>query len=120
MSTVDKEEIEKLEQIKYDFSILMVKEMQLMWAQKIGLEKYEEALINELFNLMVISKTDFTIFFRKLSDIPENISFLKDSFYLPLTADIYKKWNIWLTKWHYYIKKNVYSKEISKSMKKVA
>ncbi len=115
----NKEDIEKLEQIKKDFSKSMEKEMQLMWAKKIGLEKYEEALINELFNLMVISKTDFTIFFRKLSHIPENISLLKDSFYLVLTEDLFQKWNIWLTKWHDCIKKNGDSKEISKSMKQV-
>ena len=68
---------------------------------------------------MVISKTDFTIFFRKLSHMPENISLLKDSFYLALTKDLVKKWNIWLTKWHDCIKKNSDSKEISKSMKQV-
>ena len=92
----NKEDIEKLDQIKNEFSILMGKEMQLMWAKKIGLEKYEEALINELFNLMVASKTDFTIFFRKLSQLPNNISFLKESFYLPLTEELDEKWNIWL------------------------
>ncbi len=115
----NKEDIEKLEQIKNDFSKLMEKEMQLMWTKKLGLEKYEEALINELFNLMVTSKVDFTIFFRKLSHIPENISLLKDSFYLALNEDLVKKWNIWLTKWHDCIKKNGDLKEISKSMKQV-
>ncbi|MDC3119170.1 protein adenylyltransferase SelO family protein [Prochlorococcus sp. AH-716-K03] len=115
----NKEDIEKLEQIKKDFSILMSKEIEIMWAKKIGLEKYKESLINELFTLMVISKTDFTIFFRNLSNIPENISLLKNSFYLPLTEDLTKKWNIWLKKWHDCMKKNGDSKEISKSMKQV-
>ena len=115
----DKEEIRKLEQIKNDFSKLMKKEMQLMWAKKLGLENYDENLTNELFNLMVISKVDFTIFFRKLSDIPENISFLKESFYLPTTEELDQKWSIWLTKWQDNIKQNRDPKEISKSMKKV-
>ena len=52
----NKEEIEKLDQIKNDFSKFMRKEMQLMWAKKLGLEKYNETLVNELFKLMVISK----------------------------------------------------------------
>ncbi len=115
----NKEDIEKLDQIKNDFSKLMKKEIQLMWTKKLGLEKYEEALINELFNLMVTSKVDFTILFRKLSHIPENISLLKDSFYLALSEDLVKKWNIWLKKWHDCMKKNGDSKEISKSMKQV-
>ena len=68
---------------------------------------------------MVISKVDFTILFRKLSDMPESTSFLKESFYLPPTEDLERKWDIWLTKWHECIKKNGDSKEISKSMKKV-
>ena len=93
--------------------------MQLMWSKKLGLEKYNEDLINELFNLMVISKADFTIFFRKLSDMPENISFLKDCFYLPPNFELDKRWNNWLTKWHDCIKKNTYTDEISKSMKQV-
>ena len=115
----NKKDLEKLEQIKNDFSKLMKQEMKVMWAKKLGLEKYDETLTNELFNLMVISKSDFTIFFRKLSHIPENISFLKESTYLPPTDELDKKWNIWLKKWHYYINKNSNSREISKSMKKV-
>ncbi len=113
------EDMEKLEQIKNDFSKLMGKEMQLMWARKLGLEKYNKTLTNDLLNLMVISKADFTIFFRKLSHIPENISFLEESLYLSPTEKLLKKWNIWLTKWHDCIKKNNNIKEISISMKQV-
>ena len=115
----NKEDIEKLEKIKNDFSKFMSKEMQLMWAKKLGLEKYDETLTNELFNLMVNSKADFSIFFRKLSHIPDNISFLKDSFYLPSSEELDKKWFIWLKKWQDCIKKKGDFKEISKSMKQV-
>ena len=115
----NKEDIEKLEKIKNDFSKLMSKEMQLMWAKKLGLEKYDETLTNELFNLMVNSNADFSIFFRKLSHIPDNISSIKESFYLPSTEDLDKKWIIWLKKWQDCIKKEGNFEEISKSMKKV-
>ena len=115
----NKEDIEKLEKIKNDFSKLMSKEMQLMWAKKLGLEKYDETLTNELFNLMVNSNADFSIFFRKLSHIPDNISSIKESFYLPSTEDLDKKWLIWLKKWRDCIKKERNFEEISKSMKQV-
>ncbi len=115
----NKEEIEKLEKIKNDFSKLMSKEMQLMWAKKLGLKKYDETLTNELFNLMVSSNADFSIFFRKLSHIPDNISSIKESFYLPSTEELDKKWLIWLKKWQDCINKQGDYKEISKSMKLV-
>ena len=43
--------------------------------------------INELFNLMVISKADYTILFRKLTDIPTTQIF-KESFYLPINDEL--------------------------------
>ncbi|MDC3168860.1 protein adenylyltransferase SelO family protein [Prochlorococcus sp. AH-716-E17] len=115
----NKIDIEKLEKIKNDFSKFMSKEMQLMWAKKLGLENYDETLTNELFNLMINSKADFSIFFRKLSHIPVNISSLKDSFYSPSNEELDKKWFIWFKKWQDYINKQGDFKEISKSMKQV-
>ena len=115
----NKEDMERLEQIRNDFSKLMSKEIQLMWSKKLGLENNNELLTNELLKLMVLSKADYTIFFRKLSHIPENISVLKDSFYLPLTNELENKWNAWLKKWLDCIKKNTDFKSISKSMKNI-
>ena len=90
-----------------------------MWAKKLGLEKYDETITNELFNLMVISKADFTIFFRRLSHMPDNVTFLKESFYLTPNQELEKRWNIWLTNWKDLIKKNILIKNVSKSMKQV-
>ena len=115
----NEDEIEKLEHIKNDFPNLMSERMQLMWAKKLGIEKYDETLTNELLNLMNISKVDFTIFFRRLSHIPDNIFFLKESFYSPPTEELIKKWNIWLKKWIHLIKKDNDTNEVSKSMKRV-
>ena len=115
----NKEDIEKLEQIKNDFSKSMSNKMQLMWAKKLGLENYNETLTKELFNLMFISKADYTIFFRNLSYIPDNISFLKECFYFPLTEDLEKRWDLWFKKWQNLINKDIDDKEISKSMKQV-
>jgi len=90
---------EKLDQIEKDFSELMNKEFKKMWANKLGLEHYNETLINEFFNLMVISKADYTILFRNLSEIPDNLDFLKDSFYLPINDELYNRWEVWLENW---------------------
>ena len=66
----------------------MNEELKKMWASKLGLKHYNGTLINELFNLMVISKADYTILFRKLSDIPDNLDSLKESFYLPINNEL--------------------------------
>merc|ERR1711991_33776 len=87
-----KKDQEKLDQIEKDFSELMNKELMKMWANKLGLEHYNETLINEFFNLMVISKADYTILFRKLSEIPDNLDSLKESFYLPINDELNNRW----------------------------
>ena len=88
-----------------------------MWANKLGLDHYNEILINEFFNLMVISKADYTILFRKLSDIPDNLSSLTDSFYVPINDEINQRWEVWLKNWKYTINKEVNIKSKSESMK---
>jgi len=88
-----------------------------MWANKLGLERYNETLINEFFNLMVISKADYTILFRKLSEIPDNLDSLKDCFYLPINVEINNRWEVWLENWQSVLKKEGNIKEKSTSMK---
>ena len=48
---------------------------------------------------MVLSKVDYTIFFRKLSYIPEQLTELKKSFYLHSSEQIDGRWNRWLQQW---------------------
>jgi len=112
-----KQDQEKLDQIEKDFSELMNKELKKMWASKLGLEHYNETLINELFNLMVISKADYTILFRKLSEIPDNLDSLKDSFYLPINDELNNRWEVWLQNWQSVLKKEGNIKAKSASMK---
>jgi uncharacterized protein YdiU (UPF0061 family) len=108
---------EKLDQIEKDFSELMNKELKKMWANKLGLEHYNETLINEFFNLMVISKADYTILFRKLSEIPDNLDSLKDSFYLPINDELTNRWGVWLENWQSVLEKEGNIKAKSASMK---
>ena len=96
---------------------MMNKELKKMWASKLGLDHYHEDLINELFNLMVISKADYTILFRKLSDIPDNLDSLKDSFYLPINDELKNRWEVWLKNWQSILKNEVDLKSKSASMK---
>jgi len=112
-----KQDQEKLDQIEKDFSELMNKELKQMWANKLGLEDYNETLINEFFNLMVISKADYTILFRKLSDIPDNCDSLKDSFYSPINDDLINRWEVWLENWRSILKKEANVSAKSASMK---
>ena len=86
-------------------------------ANKLGLEHYDETLINEFFNLMIISKADYTILFRKLSNIPDSLDSLKDSFYLPINDELKIKWEVWLKNWQSYLKKEANIEAKSKLMK---
>ena len=77
----------------------MNKKIENIWSEKIGLEKYDRQLVNELLSLMSLSKIDFTIFFRSLSEIPNEISVLKKSFYQPISHEIEFRWSRWLNNW---------------------
>jgi len=112
-----KQDLEKVDQIEKDFSELMNKELKKMWASKLGLEHYNGTLINELFNLMIVSKADYTILFRKLSDIPDNLNSLKESFYLPINEELNTRWEVWLKKWQSILKNEGDFKAKSASMK---
>ncbi len=109
--------IEKLNDIKNGFQNLMKDKLNQMWANKLGLEKYDELLVNELFSLMSLSKVDYTKFFRILSDLPKDISFLKNCFYAPLSDQVKRYWNEWLNKWNFQIRKSNKLDNISKEMK---
>ena len=88
-----------LDQLQGGFSAAMGREIEAMWARKLGLADYDAELVNELLELLVLSKVDYTIFFRKLSDIPEQLSALKGSFYQPSSEQLDRQWSPWLQRW---------------------
>ena len=88
-----------LDQLRDGFSAAMGREIEAMWARKLGLADYDAELVNELLELLVLSKVDYTIFFRKLSDIPEQLSALKGSFYQPSSEQLDRQWSPWLQRW---------------------
>ena len=95
----NKEALARLDQIREGFSGTMGREIEMMWARKLGLVNYDAALVNELLELMVLTKVDYTVFFRRLSSIPENILALKESFYQPNSEPLDARWNHWLQRW---------------------
>ncbi len=89
----------RLDQIRDGFAGAMQEEIEAMWASKLGLISYDAALVNELLELMVLSKVDYTILFRRLSEIPEHLSALKESFYVPSSEPLDGRWESWLQRW---------------------
>ena len=89
----------RLDQIREGFAGAMNGEIEAMWARKLGLIHYDAALVNELLELLVLSKADYTIFFRKLSAIPEQLSTLQESFYQPSSEALASQWQSWLQRW---------------------
>ena len=79
----------ELDEIQSGFAKVMHTQMKKMWAAKLGLSTLNTAsdkalcnvLISELETLMMQTPVDYTIFFRELSSIPDDIGPLKKSFY---------------------------------------
>ncbi|QPN66208.1 YdiU family protein [Synechococcus sp. CBW1006] len=89
----------RLDAIRDGFAEAMGQALEAMWASKLGLINTDAELVNELLQLMVSSKLDYTIFFRRLSDIPEHVSALQESFYLPSSEQLDGQWTQWLQRW---------------------
>jgi uncharacterized protein YdiU (UPF0061 family) len=105
--------LQQLYDIQNGFSQVMQTQMEKMWSAKLGLSTFDPALFNELETLMVQTPVDYTMFFRELSMVPNDIGPLKESFYIDSKYDMRsihsgykadpegmeKRWSQWLTKW---------------------
>ncbi len=118
----DKKAMQTLDEIMRGFSKIMQNQMEKMWARKLGLETFDEKLLNTLQTLMVQTSVDYTIFFRELSEIPEAMETLKKSFYKNRVHDkgLLTRWEAWFTKWRSLINIDATSQkareELSKEM----
>lgn len=94
-------EMQQLNQIKTAFSKMMQAKMIKMWSSKLGLQTFNTDLFNELIVLMIETSVDYTIFFRELSHIPEDVAMLAKSFYGDAIYDekMMQRWSEWLEKW---------------------
>jgi uncharacterized protein YdiU (UPF0061 family) len=99
--------LEELEKIENNFAKVMESKMENMWVKKLGIDKFDVELFEELINLMIETKIDYTIFFRELSNIPNDINEVEKSFYGSLNNETIKsRWNSWLGKWKLHINVN--------------
>jgi len=97
----NKDALAELEKTKEGFAQAMQSEIHAMWASKLGLKAFDPALFKELVLLMIETRVDFTIFFRELSNIPEDISPLIESFYgdAIFNEALRERWSKWLEEW---------------------
>ena len=107
----------ELDAVRDGFGDAMEAAMNAMWAQKLGLQSPEPELVRELLGLMLASKLDYTIFFRRLSDIPDHIKPLHGSFYAGSSDERDGQWNSWLQRWHALLESQGDLSEASAAMK---
>ena len=97
--------MQQLDDIQAGFSKVMQIQMQKMWTAKLGLSTFHAELFNELEILMTQTPVDYTIFFRELSNVPDDIGPLKKSFYkntkhtMADLEEIEQRLSQWLKKW---------------------
>ena len=91
--------LEKLDQLREGFAGAMAEQLEAMWASKLGLPGYDAELVQQLLQLLVNSRADYTVFFRKLSAIPETVEALKPSFYVPCSSELEAQLQAWLERW---------------------
>jgi uncharacterized protein YdiU (UPF0061 family) len=97
----DQDALDQLDEISNGFPKVMQGQMIKMWASKLGLLTFDASLFNELVMLMIETSVDYTIFFRELSTVPEDIAPLTKSFYgdAVYNETIMNRWSEWLEKW---------------------
>ncbi|MEH6447139.1 MAG: protein adenylyltransferase SelO family protein [Oleispira sp.] len=118
------EAIKQLEKIRSGFAQVMQTKMEAMWAAKLGLETFNTGLFSELETLMVQTQVDYSVFFRELSSLPNDIGPLKKSFYKhPRNEagreEIEKRWSQWLLQWQALSGKSTDTAARSRQMKLV-
>ncbi len=118
----DSEAMEALARTERLFPALMESKLQAMWAQKMGLESFDATLWRELITLMVETTVDYTLFFRELSAVPEDIAPLVKSFYANSgDAALMARWHEWLARWRAAVGADDSDKavQLAKKMKRV-
>ena len=91
--------LEQFDQIGRGFADAMQQQVQKMWAAKLGLTEFNPELFKQLMQLVTHSDVDYTIFFRELSHIPDDVSALKKSFYGKASQQFDDQWQSWLKSW---------------------
>ena len=90
--------LQQFDEIRSGFAAEMQSQLEQMWASKLGLGTFNAALFNGLQTLMAQTPVDYTIFFRELSTLPDDIGPLKKSFY-GASEGMDAIWSAWLAMW---------------------
>lgn len=95
------EELKALKAIRDGFEEVMEAKMREMWCSKLGLEEFDAALFDELIALMIETSVDYTLFFRELSMLSDDIALLAKSFYGDAIFDekLQKRWHEWYARY---------------------
>ena len=115
----DPEAVARLEAIQEGFAEAMQQALEAMWSRKLGLPAYDDALVNELLQLMLKSQVDYTILFRRLSAIPDDPAALKASFYAPSSEALDQQWGQWLQRWRQQISRQADPQTTAAAMRRV-
>ena len=110
------EAMTRLESLEEGFKAAMQEALDSMWQRKLGLAEHSPELVGELLQLCVDSAADYTMVFRELSAIPEQVATLKRSFYRPSDHQIDQRWMNWLQRWRHQLERNCDLSETSRSM----
>ncbi|CAM3781265.1 protein adenylyltransferase SelO family protein [Vibrio aquimaris] len=110
---------EQLEDICQGFSPMIQSKVSQMWADKLGWETFDNALFNQLITLMMKTHVDYTILFRELCHIPDDLSGIETSFYAKPSEEILNDWQQWLSSWRNKVLSTSSPESASNQMKKV-
>ena len=113
----DSQALEHFDHVRHGFAETMQKQIENMWAAKLGLNEYNQEVLEKLLQLMAHTGVDYTIFFRELSHMPEDVSALKKSFYAQTTQQLDEQWQAWLKSWRDLVVQDGNLAEISATMK---
>lgn len=93
------EALEKLNEIRNEFPKIMRQKIIDMWTAKLGLKTFHPSLFQELIDIMEKTPVDYTIFFRELSNIPDDSAPLMKSFYRNKDTNTSQLLATWFDKW---------------------
>ncbi|WP_299896520.1 YdiU family protein [uncultured Aquimarina sp.] len=103
------EEIEPIEEILHDYQYTYKKVYHDMMSSKIGLynpQAGDELLIKDLEEILQLTETDMTIFFRNIGDYAKGdannyMKVIKDAFYniVEVEGTILERWNDWFSRY---------------------
>jgi len=105
--------LQQLNGIQAGFANLMQAQLEEMFAAKLGLDSFDAELFSELVTLMLHTPVDYSLFFRELSNLPDDIEPLKKSFYTDAShamvtspptyatepEEMERRWSEWFTTW---------------------